>query len=551
MRRLLKYLKPYRLLILVCVVLLFVQAMCDLALPDLMSRIVNYGIQGGGVTEATPAAIRQSEMNRLAVFLSAEDKARVLGDYALVDSTSPDYQTYLAAYPALATQPLYIRRRLSEAEAAWLDPVFGKALLITGGLEQMLADPAKAAAAAKASGIDLSRIPPGTDVFAVLDKLPPAQRTQLTATMDKQFQALSGSMTAQAAARLVRAEYAALGMNTVRIQSLYIWRTGALMLVVSLIGAVCIIAVGFLAARIGAGFARDLRRTEFEKVQSFSSAEFDRFSTASLITRTTNDITQLQMVVIMMIRMVFYAPIIAIGGIIRAVNKDVDMWWLIALAVIVIVGLIMLVFSLVMPRFRLIQTLIDRLNLVTRENLSGMMVIRAFNRQPFELQRFDTANQDLTGTTLFVSRVFAFMMPMMMLVMNVLTVAIIWVGSHQVALGNMQVGDMMAFLQYAMQIVFSFLMLSFMFIMLPRASVSADRVAEVLDVQVAIRDPEQPQRLPEAQPRLADAPAGTLAGVVRRLPAAPRSSSGMCASATRVRRRTFCRASASLRCPGR
>ncbi len=324
-------------------------------------------------------------------------------------------------------------------------------------------------------------------------------------SINKQFGALSESMLTPAAAQVVKGEYLALGMDVNRIQSLYIWRIGAIMILVSLLGGICAVAVAFLSAKAGAGFARDLRRAEFAKVEGFSSAEFDHFSPATLITRTTNDITQLQMVVIIMIRMVFYAPIIAVGGIIRAVNKDLSMWWIIALAVVVIMGLILTVFSIVMPRFRKVQTLVDRLNLVMRENLSGMMVIRAFDRQAFELQRFDRANTDLTSTMLFVSRVFAFMLPLMMLVMNAVTVAIIWVGSHQVALGNMQVGDMMAFLQYAMQILFSFLMLSFMFIILPRASVSADRVAEVLATEASIKDPEQPQSLPVLEPGKAGA----------------------------------------------
>jgi ATP-binding cassette, subfamily B, multidrug efflux pump len=505
MRRLIKYLKPYRVLILLSIVLLFVQAMCDLALPSYLADIVNNGIQMGGVTESAPAAIRQSEMNRVAVFLAAEDKTRVLADYELVDKNSAAYADNVQVYPALATQPLYVRKTLTDAERSWLDPVFGKALLMTGGLEQMMADPAKAAAAAKASGMDLSRIPAGTDVFALLANLPAAQRGQITAAFDKQFQALSGSMIAQAASRYVKAEYAALGVDTTRIQSLYILHVGGLMLLVSLLGAICVVIVGLLSARTGAGLARDLRKFVFQKVENFSGAEFDRFSTASLITRSTNDITQVQMLVIMSIRMIFYAPIIAVGGIIRAMGESVSMWWIIALGVVVLISLIAVVFSLVMPKFRRIQALIDRLNLVTRENLSGMMVIRAFNRQQFELDRFDRANTDLTGTMLFVTRVFAVMMPTMMLVMNGLSLIIIWVGSHQVAAGNMQVGSMMAFLQYTMQIVFSFLMISFMFIMLPRASVSGDRIADVLETEVTIRDPEKPRQFPEPAAALAGA----------------------------------------------
>jgi ATP-binding cassette, subfamily B, multidrug efflux pump len=505
MLRLVKYLKPYRLLILLSVVLLFVQAMADLALPDYLSRIVNNGIQQGGVTEAAPLAIRASEMGHVVVFLSDADKPRVLGDYTLVDRNSPGYNTYVSGYPAIADQPVYVRKDLTADEAAWLDPVMGKALVVTSGIEQLLADPAAAAAAFAGMGaapggapFDLSKLPPGTDVFTLLANLPAAQRAQIGASIDQRLQALGPSMILQSAARIVKIEYQALGVDTTKVETNYILSTGALMLLVSLLGAVCIIVVSYLSARTAAGFSRDVRRFLFEKVENFSSTEFDRFSTASLITRSTNDITQIQMLVIMMMRMVFYAPIIGVGGIIRAVGKSANMWWIIAVAVIVLLGLIAIVFSISLPRFRRIQSLIDRLNLVMRENLSGMMVIRAFNRQEFELNRFDQANTDLTGTMLFVNRVMVVMMPVMMLIMNGLSLSIIWVGAHQVAQSSIQVGDMMAFLQYAMQIVFAFLMLSFMFIILPRASVAADRIADVLGTEPTIRDSRQPRPFAES-----------------------------------------------------
>ncbi len=252
--------------------------------------------------------------------------------------------------------------------------------------------------------------------------------------------------------------------------------------------------VGFLSAKTAAGSARDLRKDVFKKVESFSNTEFDKFSTASLITRSTNDITQIQMVVIMLMRMVFYAPIMGVGGVIRAIGKSSSMWWIIAVAVITLVSLVMVIFSISLPKFKVIQSLIDRLNLVTRENLSGMMVIRAFNMQQFEETRFDVANKDLTSNSLFVNRVMVTMMPVMMIIMNGLTLLIIWVGAHQVAQSSMQVGDMMAFMQYAMQIVFAFLMLSMMFIILPRASVSAGRIADVLETEPVIIDPSISRR---------------------------------------------------------
>ncbi|HOG47808.1 MAG TPA: ABC transporter permease, partial [Anaerolineae bacterium] len=449
MTRLLKYLKPFTLLILLAIALLYLQAMADLSLPDYMSKIVNNGIQQGGVESAVPSAIRQSEMDRLALFMSPDDRAQVLAAYTLVNTDSPDYGRDVTIYPALANEPVYVLNDTGRAKTDALNPIMGKTLLVVSGIEQMMADPAKAAAFAQGSGLDISKLPPGSDVFAMLRRMPEAQRAQLTAAVDTKFAALGESMVVQMAAPAVRAEYAALGMDTDSLQSRYIFRTGLTMLALALLAAACAVAVGFLSAKTAAGLARDLRRHVFRRVESFSGAEFDKFSTASLITRSTNDVTQMQMVVIMLVRMVFYAPIIGIGGVIRALGKSTSMWWIIALAVTVLVGLVITVFSVTLPRFRLIQTLIDRLNLVTREQLSGMMVIRAFNRQDLELNRFDKANSDLTGIMLFVNRIMVVMMPVMMLIMNGLMLTIIWVGAHQVAASRMQVGDMMAFMQYA------------------------------------------------------------------------------------------------------
>ena len=497
MIRILKYLKPYLILILIAVGLLFVQANADLALPDYMSKIVNNGIQQGGVENAVPKAIRQSEMDKLVIFLSAPDKALVLGDYTLVDKNSPGYGQYLAEYPALANGPVYVLKSVDTAEINKLNPIMGKGFLVVASIDQILADPAKAAAAAQAFGFDLSKLPPGMDLYSVLAKLPAANLSKITAAIDAKFSTLGESMINQMAVATVKAEYAALGMNTEKLQTDYIIHVGILMLLLTLLSGACTIVVGFLSARTAAGVARDLRRAVFQRVESFSSTEFDKFSTASLITRSTNDITQIQMVVIMVMRMVIYAPIIGVGGVIRAIGKSANMWWIIALAVIVLLGLILTVFVIALPKFQSIQKLIDRLNLVTRENLSGMMVIRAFNMQPFEEKRFDKANQDLTATMLFINRVMVVMMPVMMMVMNGVMLLIIWVGAHQVAESKMQVGDMLAFMQYAMQIVFSFLMVSIMFIILPRAAVSAGRVADVLDTKPSIHDPESPKRFPE------------------------------------------------------
>ncbi|MGC1375910.1 MAG: ABC transporter permease, partial [Anaerolineales bacterium] len=482
MLRLAKYLKPYLLLVVIAIALLFVQANADLALPDYMSDIVNYGIQQGGVKDATPMAIRQSEMNHLALFMSDGDKTLVLGDYILVDKTSPDYGQYVKDYPVLANEPIYVLKPIDPAEISKLNPIMGKAILVVTSIQQMVADPSKAATMGQGFS-DLSKIPPGKDVFAVMSQLSPAILAKITNTINQKFAILGDSMIVQMAVGPVKAEYAALGMDTGKLQTDYIIHTGILMLLMSLLSGACTIAVGFLSARTAAGLARDLRRNVFQKVESFASTEFDKFSTASLITRSTNDVTQIQMVVIMVMRMVIYAPIIGVGGIIRALAKSTSMWWTIALAVIVLLGLIITIFSIALPKFKIIQSLIDRLNLVTRENLSGMMVIRAFNMQDFEEKRFDKANVDVTSVNLFVARVMVTMMPVMMMIMNGVTVLIIWVGAHQVAESHMQVGDMIAFMQYAIQIVFSFLMLSMMFIIIPRAAVSADRIADVLETE--------------------------------------------------------------------
>ncbi len=492
MIRLFKYLKPYTLLILLSITFLFVQANADLALPDYLSKIVNNGIQQGGVENAVPEAIRQSQMDKLLIFMSAEDETRTLAEYLLVDPDSPESAQFLEAYPTLVDEPIYILQELDQTEINALNPMLGKAWAVVSGIEQMIADPTKAAPMESSFDFDLSRLPAGMDVFAMLEQMPAAQLSQISTAINASFANLEDNMINQMAVGAVMSEYEALGMNTGKLQTDYILRIGGIMLLISLLGGVLTIAVGYLASQTASGSARDIRKAVFKKVENFSNAEFDKFSTASLITRSTNDVTQVQMVIFMTMRMVFYAPIIGIGGIIRAIDKSADMWWIIALAVIVLLGLILSIFAISLPKIKIIQSLIDRLNLVTRENLSGMMVIRAFNKQQDESARFDRANRDLTDNSLFVARVMVTMMPIMMAVMNVLSVGIIWVGSHQVAQSTMQVGDMIAFMQYAMQIVFAFLMMSMMFIFLPRAAVSGGRIADVLETEITIIDPKDP-----------------------------------------------------------
>jgi ATP-binding cassette subfamily B multidrug efflux pump len=497
MTKLAKYTKPYLLMLIVSIALLFAQANFDLALPDYLSRIVNTGIQQGGVENAVPQAIRESEMNRVFIFMSAEDKASVLADYTLVDKNSADYETYVKEYPVLETESIYVLNKVDQAEIDKLNPIMAKALLTVSAIEQAAADPAKAAQMGGGFGnFDLSKLSPGMDVFTMLGNLPAETLTKIKDGVNSKFDALGESMVAQAAVSAVKAEYKALGMNTDKVQNRYILNLGGWMLGLTLLSALCTIIVGYLSARIAAGMGRDIRRDTFKTVESFSSTEFEHFSTASLITRTTNDITQIQTVVMIMVRMIFYAPLIGVGGVIKVLSKDSPLAWLIVVAVLMLVSLIIIVMTIAMPKFRIIQKLTDRVNLVARENLSGMMVIRAFNMQAFEKERFDKANSDLTAVSLFINRTMVVMMPLMMFIMNLLMLGVIWFGAKQVADANMQVGDMIAFMQYGMQIMFAFLMMSMLFIILPRASVSAERIAEVLETEIHIHDPKEPKKFP-------------------------------------------------------
>ncbi|MFN2281771.1 MAG: ABC transporter ATP-binding protein [Anaerolineales bacterium] len=497
MRRLLKYLKPYILLIVLSIGLLFIQANADLALPDYLSRIVNNGIQQNGVKDAVAVALRESTLDKLTLFMSSSDQDLVQESYTRIEQGSPQAAAELDQFPALANESIYKLNEIDKSQEEQLNSILGKAFVAYSGIQQIAENPDAAAQMGQTLGFDPSMLPAGMDIFQALQTMPPAIRVEMANRMEETFASLGDSMINQMAVGAVKDEYQALGMDIGAIQRNYILQTGGIMLLISLLGGACTIAVSYLASRTSAGAARDIRLAAFKKVEEFTSAEFDRFSTASLITRSTNDITQVQRVIFMFMRLVIYAPIIGIGGVIRAIDKSAGMWWLIAVAVAVLLSLIITVFLIAVPKFKLMQDLIDRLNLVTRENLAGMMVIRAFNKQEDESRRFDRANLDLTSTSLFVARVMVTMMPLMMVLMNGLSLAIIWVGSHQVAQSSIQVGDMMAFMQYAMQIVMAFLMMSMMFIFLPRAAVSGDRIADVLETEISIKDPESPQELAE------------------------------------------------------
>ncbi|OJV64464.1 MAG: ABC transporter [Clostridiales bacterium 38-18] len=450
MTKLIKFLKPFTLLILLAVALLYGQAQADLALPDYMSNIVNIGIQSSGMDSATPEVFTASDLGNIMLFMSTDDREIVSAAYEPITHDQSEYADYADRYTKLNGADIYVLNKDKVTDADQLELIMSKNMVEIG---------------AKMGGkeIDLTNLEDALIVQMGQD------------------------------ANIKYSEN--LGLDVAKIQKNYILKTGGIMLLISLLGALASITVGLIAARVAAGVGRNLRRAVFTKVESFSNAEFDKFSTASLITRSTNDITQIQTLMVMMIRMVFYAPLMGIGGVIKALDKSSHMSWIIAIAVIVLLGFIMVVFSIALPKFKAIQKMVDKLNLVVRENLTGMMVVRAFNTQSFEEDRFDKANQDLTKTNLFVGRTMSFMMPIMMLIMNGVTLTIVWIGAHQIADATMQVGDMMAFMQYAIQIIMSFLMLSMMFIMIPRASVSAGRVAEVLETELTILDPKQPKAI--------------------------------------------------------
>ena len=489
MLKLIRYLKPYTVFIIVAVALLFVQAMAELTLPDYMSNIVNVGIQQGGIEVAIPKAISKVTFDNVSLLMSEEDRQEVLSHYDLITKDSATYEENLRKYPALESKDVYILKPGEIEDQQALNLIFGKALMAYSGVKNGMTG--SNASFTPPEGFN---IPEGANVFLLMRLMPEAQRLEMLNQVDSMVEVMGENFVNQSGALVVKEIYEELGMDTDKLQSAYVLHTGLVMVLVTLLSALCTIMVAFIASKIAAASARRMRRDVFEKVENFSNSEFARFSTASLITRTTNDITQIQLVIVLMIRMVFYAPIIGVGGVIRALEKSTSMSWIIALAVIIMLGLVGIVFAIALPKFKKIQKLIDRLNLVTREHLSGLMVVRAFNTQEFEEERFDSVNKELTRTDLFVHRVMVVMMPAIMFVMNGTMLLIVWVGAHQIEASTMQVGDMMAYIQYAMLIIFAFLMLTMMFIMIPRASVSGARVSKILEVDPQIKDPKNPRK---------------------------------------------------------
>ena len=560
MKLLVRYLKPFAGILLVCLVLLFGQAACDLSLPTLMSDMVNVGIQQGGIQTGAPEALSRQGLELLSAFASSRDAALLEEGYYTVDPGSTEAQRLEGDYPLLREENVSVRREaLTEEELEALSGAYGRAgytmLLyfqqsgedlesaahnlaqqaqpqeeaggasqdsssVQSGEESQGGQPAlygsqqaadsqdsegsnaplqeaEEAQTESGLGIEEGLDSAGLDtLYQLIPLLAYVPQEGLDAARE-QAAASDSMMGQQVGVTLTRLFYQELGLDTGAIQTGYIWGKGLQMLGVALLGVIATVLVGFFSARMAADVGRRLRHDLFAKVESFGSSEFDRFSTASLITRTTNDVQQIQMLVTMGVRMICYTPIIGIGGVIFAVQKSVSLSWLVAVAVVVFLGLIAVALAVVLPKFKILQKLIDRLNLVSRENLSGMMVVRAFGNEAYEERRFDRANRDQMETTRFVQRVMSALMPAMMFGMNLLSVLIVWIGGHAIAESTLQIGDMMAFIQYAMQIIMAFLMIAMIFIMVPRASVSAGRILEVLDAPLAIQDPAQPETIQE------------------------------------------------------
>ncbi len=464
MRKIMKYVKRSAGYIVCIMLLLFIQAYCELSLPAYTSDIVNVGIQQKGIPDGVPEEIRSSSMEDLGLFMDEEAREAVEEHY------EKDAEKYV------------LKKDLSKEEREELSGLLGKPILMLSSLTQ---DEGQAESIKEQMGL-----PPEADLMEMLRQMPPETAEAMLAGAGDKIDQMPETMITQAAVTFIQQEYTQIGRDMDRIQIRYILRIGLLMLGVALVSMLAAVTVTFLSARVAAVTGHDLRNAVYRKVIGFSGGEYDRFSTASLITRSTNDIQQIQMLMAMLFRIAMYAPIMGIGGILKVLKTDASMSWIIALAVALIVGLVLVLFSVAMPRFKKLQVLIDRLNLVTREILTGLPVIRAFSREEREIQRFEKANQDLTRTNLFVNRCMTFMMPTMMLIMNGVSLLIVYNGAHAVDGGSMQVGDMMAFIQYAMQIIMSFLMLTMLSIMLPRASVSAERIGEVLSTEPTICDPD-------------------------------------------------------------
>lgn len=497
MFKVLKNLKESWISVIAIVLLLIVQAAGDLTLPDYTSKIVNVGIQNGGIENVAPEVIRKSEMDNLLIFTEEDDK--ILASYEEISKDNLDsneYEKLVKKYPVLENEALYRIKKISGSEQDELDLIMAKPLMMLSTLENE-------ETAEQMKQQMLSQVPEqqkamlqNMSLMEIIKQMPKEQINKMLETVNQKLDDMQDSILQQAAIQEVKNEYKSIGMDTDSIQNQYIIMAGLKMLGISLIIMISAISIMCLSARVAARLAKTLREKVFKKVLSFSNKEFSEYSTASLITRSTNDIQQIQGLIAILFRVIVYAPIIGIGGFLRVLNQsDNSMAWIIGVAIVAILFVVATLFIIAMPRFKKLQQLIDKLNLVAREILTGLPVIRAFNTEKKEEKRFDKANVDLTKTNLFVNRAMSFMMPTLMLIMNGISLLIVWVGAHGIDAGTMQVGNMMAFIQYTMQIVMSFLMISMVSIMLPRASVSANRINEIIETDESIKDSKEPKKL--------------------------------------------------------
>ena len=507
MRKLFGFMKAYIGWIVVIFCVLIVQAYCDLSLPTYTSDIVNVGIQLSGIDEKVPDVIAKEDYEHLLLFMSSDDQQMVKDSYEKAPKKSDGYD-----YDKTVMQ-LKSSVKKNDDKMDKLAEVLEKPMMLVSGfdsgsdttvkmedqmksqmkkqMQSQMKDQMQAQIDKQVAAVDAMTV---YDIFGAMDD---TAKDKALEQIDEKLDDMPDSIMEQAASSAVKTFYEKIGVDTDARCYQYILKTGGKMLALAALGMFASILVGLMASRVGASIGRGLRRDVFHKVVGFSNAEFDHFSTASLITRSTNDIQQVQLLVVMLLRMVLYAPVMAVGGLWKVFHTNADMSWVLGVGVAAILLLVIILFTVVMPKFKIVQKQVDRLNLVSREILTGLPVIRAFSTEDYEEKRFDQANRDLTKTNLFVNRAMTFMMPAMMLIMNTLTLLIVWVGSHSVNNGVMQVGDMMAFIQYAMQIIMAFLMLCMISIMLPRAAVSAERVDEVLKSETLIHDKEVCKKLPE------------------------------------------------------
>ncbi len=497
MLKLLKLLNKSIAALIFVVILLALQAVCDLSLPTYTSDIINVGIARGGIIDTVPKVIRSSQYDKLSLFMTDTEKTAAADHFTLLSKdnvSDKEWSDYLDEYPALSSEELYLWDGSNETEVS--EAMSIPMMLLYGFTNEETS--------AQMTQQVLSQLPAqltqgSNDLFAILPLMPEEARTGLVTKLREGAQAYPVMMLTAGASTYIKSEYEAIGLNIDRIQINYILSVGLKMIGLAFAAMVASVLVTFLAARIAAKMGRTIRSNVFRKVLSFSNKEMDQFSTASLITRSTNDIQQVQMMIVMLIRIAIYAPILAVGGVLKVMNTNSSMSWVLGVGVGAIFLLIALLYVVAMPKFKIMPKLIDRINLVMREIITGLPVIRAFSTVEHEEKRFDKANVDLTKNSLFVNRAMTFMFPVLMMIMNLTSILIIWVGADKIDAGTMQVGDMIAFIQYTMQIIMSFLMLTMLSIMVPRASVAAKRIDEILVTETAITDPDREELVSSSQ----------------------------------------------------